>query len=99
MAFDKHAVESKNARLREMLRLHRGLPLLHRIKAIFWRRCMDTENPLPAAEILRVMPTDNEVDGLFALASKQGIKDDGAPEEYGSGIDWNEFHMPTNYRQ
>ena len=31
-----NAVESVNARLREMLRLHRGLPLMHRIKAIFW---------------------------------------------------------------
>lgn len=30
-----NAVESKNARLRETLRLHRGLPLLHRIKAIW----------------------------------------------------------------
>ena len=29
-----NAVESKNARLRGTLRLHRGLPLLHRIKAI-----------------------------------------------------------------
>ena len=31
-----NAVESKNARLRKTLRLHRGLPLLHRIKAILW---------------------------------------------------------------
>ncbi len=94
-----NAVESVNARLRDMLRHHRGLPLLHRIKAIFWWCYMHTESPLPAAEILRVMPTDSEVDGLFAAASKQGKKDDGAPEEYGSGIDWNEFHMPTRYRQ
>lgn len=93
-----NAVESVNARLREMLRLHRGLSLLHRIKAIFWRCYMDTENPLSAAEILRVMPTDSEVDGLFATASRRGKKDDGSPDEYGSGIDWNEFHMPTRYR-
>ena len=94
-----NAVESANARLRDMLRHHRGLPLLHRIKAIFWWCYMHTENPLPAAEILRVMPTDDDVDGLFAAASSDRKRDDGAPEEYGSGIVWSEFHMPTDYRQ
>jgi ribosomal protein L37AE/L43A len=94
-----NAVESVNARLRDMLRHHRGLPLLHRIKAIFWWCYMHTESPLPAAEILRVMPTDDDVDGLFAAASSDRKRDDGAPEEYGTGIVWEEFHMPTNYRQ
>lgn len=94
-----NAVESVNARLREMLRLHRGLPLMHRIKAVFWWCYMHTEAPLPPAEILRVMPTDKDVDGLFSAASKDRRGDDGAPEEYGSGIDWNEFHMPTKYRR
>ena len=28
--------------------------------------------------------------GLFGLS---------APEEYGAGIIWSEFHMPTDYRQ
>ena len=81
-----------------MLRLHRGLPLIHRIKAIFWWCYMRTEAPLPPAEILRVMPTDDQVDGLFASASSRGGRGDGAPEEYGSGIVWSEFHMPTEYR-
>ncbi len=53
-----NAIESRNARIREMLRLHRGLPLIHRIKAIFWWCYMRTEAPLPPAEILRVMPTN-----------------------------------------
>lgn len=94
-----NAVESVNARLRDMLRHHRGLPLLHRIKAIFWWCYMHTECPLPPAEILRVMPTDDEVDGLFAAASSGSKRDDGAPDEYGTGIAWEEFHMPTNYRR
>lgn len=94
-----NAVESKNARLREMLRLHRGLPFLHRVKAIFWWCYMDTEDPLPAAEILRVMPTDDDVDGLFAAASGKSRRGDGAPEEHGTGIVWSEFHMPTEYRR
>lgn len=24
---------------------------------------------------------------------------DGAPDEYGAGMVWEEFHMPTNYRR
>lgn len=60
---------------------------------------MDAEEPLPAAKILRVMPADDEVDGLFAAASNEPERKDGAPEEHGSEIDWNEFHMPAKYRQ
>ena len=94
-----NAVESVNSRIRDMLYLHRGLPLMHRIKAIFWWCYTHTESPLPAAEILRVMPTDDDVDGLFASASSKPRRDDGGPEEYGSGIVWGEFHMPTEYRR
>ena len=60
---------------------------------------MHTENPLPAAEVLRTMPTDDDVDGLFANTSARSKRDDGAPEEYGSDIVWSEFHMPTEYRR
>lgn len=94
-----NALESVNARLREMLRNHRGMPLLHRIKAVFWWCYLHTEAPLSASEILRVMPTDTEVDGLFAYAQRKTRQEDGAPEEYGTGIDWSEFHMPTRFRR
>ena len=98
-ASTNNVIESRNARIREMLRMHRGLPLLHRIKAVFWWCCMHTENPLSPAEILRVMPTDDQVDGLFTSAASGSKRDDGAPEEYGSGIVWSEFHMPVEFRQ
>lgn len=88
-----------NARLREMLRVHRGLSTIRRIKAIFWWCYLHTEKPLPPAEILRVMPTDDQVDGLFASASSKRNRNDRAPEEYGSGIVWSEFHMPAEHRQ
>ena len=88
-----------NARLREMLRTHRGLSTIRRIKAIFWWCYMHTESPLPPAEILRIMPTDDQVEGLFASASRKHERNDGAPAEYGSGIIWSEFHMPTEYRR
>ncbi|RRF98291.1 MAG: hypothetical protein DUD39_10450 [Coriobacteriaceae bacterium] len=70
-----------------------------RVEAIFWWCYMHTESPLPPADIIRVMPTDDEVDGLFATVSSDKKRDDGAPEEYGTGIVWSEFHMPTNYRR
>lgn len=92
-------IESLNAQLREMLRLHRGLPLLHRVKAVMWWCYMHTEEPESPAEILRRMPRDEDVDGLFATVSGEGRHSDGSPERYGKAIDWNEFHMPTRYRQ
>ena len=73
-----NAVESVNARLGDMLRHHRGLPLMHRIKAIFRWCYMHTENPLPPAEIIRAMPIDDDVDGLFAAASQGSKREDGA---------------------
>ena len=63
------------------------------------RYTMHTEEPKSPAEILRCMPRDEDVDGLFAIASNEGQRSDGRPERYGRGIDWNEFHMPTRYRQ
>ncbi|MEQ3362147.1 IS1249 family transposase [Raoultibacter massiliensis] len=88
-----------NARLREMVRNHRGLSRMRRVKAMFWWCYMHAEAPLPAAEILRVMPTDDEVAGLFAMASKPKRRDDGAPEEYESGVAWGEFYAAVEYHR
>lgn len=92
-------VESFNATLRRVLFLHRGLSVAHRMKAVFWICYMNTENPLSEAEILRVMPTDSEVKGIYKTISKRSQNNDGRPEEYGCGINWQEFHMPTEYRE
>lgn len=59
-----------NTQSREMVRSHRGLSRTRRVKAIFRWCYMHAESPLPAARILETMPTDAEVEGLFALASK-----------------------------
>lgn len=88
-----------NAQLRKLLRNHSGMTTMHRIKAVLWWCYMHTECPMSAAEILRVMPTDDDVEGLYASTSNNGKRDNGSPEEYGSGIVWSEFHMPTEYRQ
>lgn len=88
-----------NAQIRKLLRNHSGMTTMHRIKAAFWWCYMHTERPLAPAETLRMMPTDDDVEGLFASASNDRKCDDGSPEEHGSGIAWSEFHMPTEYRQ
>ena len=88
-----------NARLREMLRVHRGLSTIRRIKAIFWWCYLHTEKPLPPAEILRVMPTDDQVDGLFASAPASAIETTEHLRNTVRGIVWSEFHMPAEHRQ
>ena len=88
-----------NAQLRRLLRNHSGMTTMHRVKAVFWWCYMHAECPMPAAETLRMMPTDDEVDGLFANASGSEEKVGAPPEGHGAGIVWSEFHMPTEYRQ
>ena len=88
-----------NAQLRKLLRNHSGMTTMHRIKAVFWWCYAHTECPFAPAEILRMMPTDDDVEGLFASASSSKEENSGSPVEYGLGIVWSEFHMPTEYRQ
>ncbi len=53
-----------NAKIRDMLRNHRGMSTPRRIKAAFWLCCMDTECPKPPSELPRSMPTDDDMDLL-----------------------------------
>lgn len=50
--------------VREMLRNHRGLSELRRIKAVFWWCYMHTEAPLEPAEMLRSMPRNKDLQTL-----------------------------------
>ena len=88
-----------NAQLRRMLNSHRDLSAIKRIKAIFWWCYMDSDNRCSPAETLRIMPTDFEVEGLFAQAANDKQQETSDSKNYGVGIDWNEFHMPTEFRQ
>ena len=60
-----------NARLRAMLRDHRGLSIERRLKAIFWWCYMHSPDPRPAAEILRVMPTDKPIAAIYERLSER----------------------------
>lgn len=80
-----------NAPLREMLRLHRGMSLNRRIKAIFWWCYLHTECPLGPADILKVMPTDDDIDEIYnKLARNKKLSSD--IPKWGDAIMWSELH-------
>lgn len=60
-----------NAQLRAMLRDHRGLSVERGLKAIFWWCYMHSPSSLPAAEILRVMPTDKSIAAIYERLSER----------------------------
>ena len=80
-----------NAQLRNMLRDHRGLSTLRRVKAVFWWCYMHTENPLSASEILAVMPTDADIEAEYHALAGEG-KWTGSIPRWGDAVVWSEFH-------
>ena len=85
------------AQLRAMLRDHRGLSVERRIKAIFWWCYMHSPDPLPAAEILRVMPTDRSIAAIYGrLDERQKLE--GTIPRWGDAIVWSELHNSEPYR-
>ena len=80
-----------NAPIREMLRLHRGLSLSRRIKAVFWWCYLNTECPLGPADILRVMPTDDDIDAIYNKLNKREKLSSDIPK-WGDAVMWSELH-------
>lgn len=85
-----------NAPLRQMLRDHRGMRLTRRIKAIFWWCYMHTQHPLPAAQILKVMPTDDQIEQA-ALQAQLDHHSAGTIPRWGDAICWTDLHHTTGY--
>ena len=67
-----------NAQLRDMLGDHRGMSAMRRVKAVFWWCYLHTERPRPARELLRSMPTDDDIDFLYKPYSAAPKREDGA---------------------
>ena len=90
-----NAIEGRvNARMRETPRAHRGLSTTRRVKAVLWRRYMNSELETSEAEMLKTVKTGEEVKGLFASASKPRRREDGAPDEHGGAPpEWGEMKM------
>ena len=86
-----------NAQIRAMLRDRRGLSALRRAKAVCWWRHMHAESPLPAAGILRSMPTDDDIAELYRRTVYEPQRRDG-PAEWGDGLVWAELHRSDPWR-
>ena len=87
---------SINARLRAMLRDHRGLSIERRIKAVFWWCYMHSPEPLSASEILKTMPTDKAISDIYRRMSNKK-KNEGSIPMWGDAIVWNELHRSSDY--
>lgn len=86
-----------NAPLRRMLQDHRGMSLTRRIKAIFWWCYLHSPTPLPAAQILRVMPTDADIEAAWQQASRSH-QATGTIPQWGDAITWSDLHHTSPYR-
>jgi len=78
--------------LRDLIRDHRGMSLTRRIKAVFWWCYMKTEDPLSPAELLRTMPTDEDVEGLFRSAEERLQWRNELPG-LGTAVVWEDLHL------
>lgn len=85
-----------NSRLREMLRVHRGLSVERRIKAVFWWCYMHSPKPLSTTEILKVMPTDKNIAEIYRKMTNQE-KLSGSIPDWGDAIVWSELHHSGEY--
>ncbi len=87
-----------NAQLRRMLDYHRGMPLLHRVKAIFWWCYMHSPAPMSPAQIRKTMPTDESIEAKHQ--ARQSTPDTrrqalGGPPRWGTVISWDDLHHKT----
>lgn len=85
-----------NAQLRALLRTHRGMPLLHRIKAMFWWCYLHSPNPKPAAQILATMPTDTDIAAIYHNATSTEYQT-AITNGWGSALTWHDLHHTTPY--
>jgi len=84
------------AQLRQLLRDHRGMSSIRRIKAVYWWCYMHTENPQPPSQLLKTMPTDEDIDFLYRTYAL-GHQPDGV-QRWGDGLVWSELHHSDQYR-
>jgi hypothetical protein len=85
-----------NARLRSMLREHRGLSVERRIKAVFWWCYVHSPRPLSASEILKVMPTDKSIKDIYKRMTARS-KLEKSISGWGDAIVWEEFHKSSDF--
>lgn len=85
-----------NSQLRAVLRNHRGLTSVKRVKAVFWWCHAHSGDARTAREKLATMPTDADIDFLFSVYSASPSRDDGGPE-WGDRAVWEDLHHRDPY--
>lgn len=85
-----------NSQLRAVLRNHRGLTPVKRVKAVFWWCHAHSGDARTAREKLAAMPTDVDIDFLFSVYSASPSRDDGGPE-WGDRAVWEDLHHRDQY--
>ena len=85
-----------NSQLRAVLRNHRGLTSVKRVKAVFWWCHAHSGDARTAREKLATMPTDADIDFLFSVYSASPSRDDGGPE-WGDRVVWEDLHHRDPY--
>ena len=85
-----------NAQLRAMLRNHRGMPLLHRIKAVFWWCYMHCPQATKTSAALQMLPTDEQIAAIYQQMTAKDRMFDAIPH-WGDAIVWSELHISTSY--
>ena len=85
-----------NSQLRAVLRNHRGLTSVKRVKAVFWWCHAHSGDARAAREKLAAMPTDADIDFLFSVYSASPSREDGGPE-WGDRAVWEDLHHRDPY--
>lgn len=74
-----------------VLRNHRGLTSVKRVKAVFWWCHARSGDARTARGKLAAMPTDADIDFLFSVCSASPSREAGGPE-WGDGAVWGDLH-------
>lgn len=85
-----------NSQLRTVLRNHRGLTSVKRVRAVFRWCHAHSGDARTAREKLATMPTDADIDFLFSVYSASPSRDDGGPE-WGDRAVWEDLHHRGPY--
>lgn len=85
-----------NSQLRAVLRNHRGLTSVKRVKAVFRWCHAHSGDARTAREKLATMPTDADIDFLFSVYSASPSREDGGPE-WGDRAVWEDLHHRDPY--
>ena len=70
---------------------------MRRVKAVFWWCYMHTECPANEAKIIKMMPTDEDIEAIYQELAIDEKRFDSIPQ-WGDALVWSEFHHSDPWR-